>query len=90
MTITWNERKAKVNEAKHGVSFDEAATVLISETALVFEDDSSEEERFKAIGFSAAANLLLVVYHYRDDATIRIISARRATANERREYEKRV
>jgi uncharacterized DUF497 family protein len=87
MLITWDEIKAETNLDKHQISFDEAATVLMSDTAVSFEDDYPYEERFIAIGYSSQARILLVVYCYRFEEEIRIVSARRATKKERKDYE---
>ena len=86
--ITWDPEKADANAEKHGISFEEAATVLLSETAIRFEDDYPDEERFISIGYSSQARVLMVVYCYRFEDEIRIISARRATKKEREQYEK--
>lgn len=88
MNIVWDIIKAELNIEKHGVTFDEAASVLLSETAISFEDDHHYEERFIAVGYSSQARVLTVVYCYRLEDEIRIISARRATRKERELYEK--
>ena len=70
-------------------AFEEAKTVFYDEEALVIDDPehSEEEERFIILGFSKKANLLVVCHCYREsDTVIRIISARKATANESRQY----
>lgn len=87
--FAWNEGKNRVNQRKHGVSFDEAKTVFYDEQALEFPDpDHSEaEDRFLMVGVSGQLRLLLVCYCFRnDDAVIRIISARKATKHERESY----
>ena len=88
----WDENKNRVNQKKHGVSFEEAATVFFDEEAWVEFDNahSVEEERFRIIGYSCMDNVLLVVYCVRDDTDIRIISARKATGNEIKNYERRM
>jgi uncharacterized protein len=86
--ITWDIVKADINFAKHGVSFDEAAMVLLSDTAIRFEDNQPDEERFIAIGYSPEARILVVIYCYRNEDEVRIISARKATRKEREQYEK--
>ena len=80
----WDEAKARVNEQKHGISFDEAATVFGDAAARIFEDPehSDEEPREIIVGFSSRNRLLIVSFTYREPA-IRIISARRATPHER-------
>lgn len=90
MIVIWDQDKAKANLKKHGVSFEEAQTVLESEQQLILEDRDNDEERFVALGFSKKLNLLVVVYCYRLDDVIRIISARKATRSERKIYEERV
>ena len=87
MRVTWDLVKAEANIEKHGISFDEAATVLLSETAIRFEDDHHDEERFISIGYSSKARILMVVYCYWFEEEVRIISARRATRKEREQYE---
>ena len=86
--VEWDEIKAESNEAKHGVTFDEAAGVINDSMALIFDDPahSSEEDRSVAIGYSPASRLLLVVFTQRD-GLIRIISARPVTKGERKRYE---
>lgn len=90
--FAWSVAKAAANKRKHRVSFSEAQTVFYDEEALLLDDpDHSEDEnRFILLGLSASLRVLLVVHSYRDkDATIRIISARKANARERSMYEKR-
>ena len=88
----WDAKKAKSNEKKHGVSFDEARSVFFDEQALLLEDPQTlhEEERFVLMGLSASLRLLVVVHALRDGDVIRIISARKATRLETREYEVRL
>lgn len=87
MGFAWDPRKAGRNLAKHGVSFDEAKTVFDDDLFLVFEDPdhSAEESRYIIMGQSTQGRLLVVAYTERTD-TIRLISARRATRQERRVY----
>ena len=84
----WDESKAHSNEKKHRVTFEEAASVFSDPHAAIFEDEahSDEEQREIIIGHSAKKRLLLVSFTERSEA-IRIISARRATQRERRDYE---
>lgn len=86
--IVWDPVKADANLGKHGVDFEEAATVFRDPLLLVIPDleHSQEEERWIALG-NSIRQLLLVVVHTEDDSTIRIISARRAEPQERRQYE---
>ncbi|MBP5242517.1 MAG: BrnT family toxin [Clostridia bacterium] len=88
----WDENKNERNKAKHDISFEEAQTVFYDENALVIDDPehSQEEERFIILGFSKQAKLLVVCHCYRSaDSVIRIISARKATKNESKYYERR-
>ena len=84
----WNATKAATNLAKHGVSFDEAASVFLDHLAVSGQDPdhSSSESRFITFGISSIGRLLAVSHSYRPGA-IRIISARRVTRNERTLYE---
>jgi uncharacterized protein len=90
MVIIWDSAKAQANLKKHHVSFEEAQTVLESDKQLILENSDHEEQRFIALGFSVKANLLIVVYCYRMEDVIRIISARKATRKEQKIYEERV
>lgn len=89
LRFEWDENKNAINKAKHKVSFEEAQTVFYDADAVVIDDpDHSEtEERFIILGFSVKAKLLVVCHCYREsDSVIRIISARKATAKESRQY----
>ncbi|PYM95642.1 MAG: hypothetical protein DME04_04235 [Candidatus Rokuibacteriota bacterium] len=88
MHFEWNWAKAVANLAKHGIRFEEAATVFhdpLSATG-ADPDHSIDEERFVTIGVSTRGRLLLVA-HTDEGDTIRIISARLATAAEKGIYE---
>lgn len=85
----WDENKNEINKRKHKISFEEAQTVFYDEQALVIDDPehSEMEERFIILGLSKKANLLVVCHCYRDsDSVIRIISARKATKSEIKQY----
>lgn len=87
MEIEFDPAKAERNFKKHGVSFEEAASVLLDPMARGFEDSHTEgEPRWILLGISAQARLLTVVYALRDDELIRLISARKATRNEAKQY----
>ncbi|MDR0920124.1 MAG: BrnT family toxin [Oscillospiraceae bacterium] len=91
MEFQWDENKNQINQHKHGISFEEAATVFYDEAALVRDDPdhSEDEERFVILGVSKRNNLLVVCHCYRiSETVIRIISARKATKTERRFYGK--
>ena len=83
----WDPAKAKANESAHGVTFAEAATVLDDDRAVTREDpDSIGEQRFVTLGMSGNGNCLVIVYAWRGPATVRLISAWRANARQRRLY----
>ena len=87
--FAWDRRKARSNLAKHGVSFEEAQSVFLDESARLIDDpDHSEEEgRFLLLGYSFRARCLIVSHCYREsNGVIRLISARRATAREKQVY----
>ncbi len=90
MRFTWDPVKARSNERKHGVSFEEAVTTFADPLALVIKDTVHEEARFILIGLSAPERILFTVHAENDAETVRIISARRATSRERRRYEEGV
>jgi len=91
LRFEWNERKNAANKRKHGVSFEEAETVFYDDQALLTEDlDEEDEDRFILLGISAGLRTLVVCHCYREhDSVIRIISARKAHREERRDYDKR-
>lgn len=84
----WDEDKAAINIAKHGISFDEAATVFEDDLAAIFDDDSHSDDELREviIGNSNMNRLLVVCFMERFDK-IRIISARPTTRRERQRYE---
>ncbi|EAI7269763.1 BrnT family toxin [Campylobacter lari] len=88
MNYEWDEVKERLNIAKHNVDFNEAKSVFADEYGLVVfdEDHSDDEERFYLLGVSNKERILLVVHCYREGNTIRIISARKATAKEKKQY----
>lgn len=87
MQFGWDALKAAENLVKHGVSFDEASTVFSDPLAgTILDPRHSTEERFITIGLSTSQRLIVVAHADRDDR-VRIISARRATRRERRDYE---
>ena len=89
LSFEWDSKKAKSNEAKHGVSFDEAKSVFYDERALVIPDPdhSRVEGRFVIMGMSALSRVLVVVHCFRsNNNVVRIISARRAGTKEMQAY----
>jgi len=92
INFEWDKNKAKINLKKHQVSFEEAITVFSDELAIEFYDDehSEWEDRFLMLGLSNRLNLLLICHCYREvTGNIRIISARKATKNESKHYDRR-
>ena len=90
LRFEWDPRKAAANRRKHGVSFEEAQTTFYDEFALQFfdGDGSEDEDRFVLLGLSAESRILVVVHCERDGGdTLRIISACKATARERKHYQ---
>ena len=86
----WDPRKERRNQQKHGVGFDEASTVFADTLSITIPDPdhSDDEERWLTMGFSHRQRLLVVVHTEQDEhESVRIISARRADPDERREYE---
>jgi len=85
--FAWDARKAAANLRKHGVNFADAGTVLHDEQAITIPDGGpEEEERFVTLGMDALGRVLVVVYTWREDSP-RLISVRKATARERRQFE---
>ena len=84
----WDPNKAARNLQKHGVSFEEAATVFRDDLSITATDPdhSVEEERYITVGLSGHNRLLIVAHTERGDS-VRIISARELTSRERRQYE---
>ena len=87
MDYEWDPAKAATNLQKHGISFADAVSVFSDDFALTVADDFAEEERFVMLGTDAFGRLLLVVFTWRGEQIIRIISARKATRQERTQYE---
>jgi len=90
LQFEWDSKKAEANKVKHGVSFEEAITVFADPLARIFEDpEHSETERREIIiGHSNKRNLILVTFV--EDDRVRLISARKATRTERKDYEENV
>jgi uncharacterized DUF497 family protein len=90
--FAWDARKAARNLTKHGVSFEEAATVFADPDALEWEDSehSHQENRIKRLGISMHGRIVILVYSHRrmkdGKETLRIITARRASPKEREAY----
>ena len=88
ISFEWDPNTAAQNLRKHGVTFEEAATVFRDELGITVPDPdhSTEEERFITVGLSSQDRLLMIAHAERGNA-IRIISARELTPRERRQYE---
>ena len=89
LQFTWDSKKDTANTKKHGVSFNEARSVFYDEYAIQFfdPDHSDSEDRFILLGTSHLLNILVVCHCFREDETvIRIISARKADAEEEQVY----
>ncbi len=87
MAFEWDPAKARANLAKHGIRFSDAVAVLEDDFALTIPDPGSgEEERWITLGVDGFHRLLVVVWAWRGE-NLRLISARPATARERRKYE---
>jgi len=87
-TFSWDLSKSIINIEKHGITFQEAATVFKDDNAVMYDDDahSDDEERFIIIGASLKDDLLFVCHCYKDDDIIRIISARKADNRDKQLY----
>jgi len=92
LVFEWDAGKAKANHRKHRVSFDEACSVFPDSFARIFpdEDHSDGEQREIIIGHSILDRLLVVSFAEREHNRVRIISARKATKRERKDYEENV
>ncbi len=89
INFEWDTRKDKSNQKKHGISFIEAQSVFYDEYAIQFfdsEHSTHTEEHFLMLGMSANERLLLICHCVRNNNTIRIISARKATNTESKSY----
>lgn len=90
LLFEWDHEKARSNERKHGVTFDEASSAFGDVFSITIPDSlhETDEFRFVLIGQSQRGRLLVVVHTDRNNR-VRVISARTATASERRNYEER-
>jgi uncharacterized DUF497 family protein len=86
VNVVWDPAKARANQRKHGVSFADAAVSLEDENALTVATIENREYRFKTLGMSPNMNVLLVVHAEENEDTISIISARVASASQKRQY----
>jgi uncharacterized protein len=89
ITFEWDTQKAQINDRKHGISFEQAETAFYDSNARTSydPDHSQDEDRYILLGMSESFKLIVVCHVYRqNDESIRIISARRATKTEQKEY----
>lgn len=88
LEFEWHEKKADANRRKHGISFEEATGAFDDPSSLTIPDPahSREEDRFVLIGRTATGEIVVVVHALRGE-NVRLVSARRATARERSNYE---
>lgn len=87
MDFEWDPAKARANAAKHGVEFADAVIALADDSAITIPDpDSEDEERFVSLGMDPNGRILVTVFTHRRKR-IRIISSRKASKGERRQYE---
>ena len=87
MNYQWDATKARSNLHKHGVDFADVVIVFEDMMALTIEDAYPDEQRFITVGMDALGRILVLVFTYVDRDTIRVISARKATRRERKQYE---
>jgi uncharacterized protein len=89
ISFEWDGKKNAINRRKHSINFEEGQTVFVDENALLIDDPdhSVDAERYIMLGLSAKLRVLVVCHSYRrDHSTIRIISARKATRFEQKQY----
>ena len=87
MDIEFDPVKNKANIRKHGISFADIDEVFYDQYAITIEDYDHKEQRFVTLGMDGFGRLLVICYTYRDEITIRLISARKAESHERKAYE---
>ena len=86
MNYQWDGEKARANLRKHGIDFADAVLVFSDALAITISDERFDEDRLITIGMDAFSRVLVVVYTWRGNE-IRLISARKATSRERKQYE---
>jgi uncharacterized DUF497 family protein len=87
VSYEWDRAKARANRAKHGVRFVDAVGVFEDPRSIYLDDTHPDEDRHVTIGLDFLGRVLVVSWTWRDE-DIRLISARKATRTETREYEK--
>jgi len=88
MRFNWTSGKAARNRLKHGVDFADAVIALEDDDALTIEDHGYDEQRFKSLGLGPGLKVLFVVHALDGEDCIRIISARKASQGEIRQYDR--
>ena len=88
MEFRWDDKKSKSNVTKHSISFEEAKSVFLDEYARLKHDPdhSLDENRYLLLGMSSSLKILVVVHTVIEDDIIRLISARKATRRESKQY----
>ena len=85
-SFEWDEEKDRINFTKHGIHFRTAAKVFLDPNKLIREDEEHpEEQRYDVLG--KVGKILFVVCAFREENTVRLISARLATTSEKARYE---
>ena len=90
LVFEWDSEKDRTNQKKHGVSFEEAKSVFYDDSAIQFWDEghSDLEDRFLLLGRSSKMRILLIVHCFREpESVVRIISVRKATKTESKQYQ---
>ena len=90
LVFEWDSEKDRTNQKKHGVSFEEAKSVFYDDSAIQFWDEghSDLEDRFLLLGRSSKMRILLIVHCFREpESVIRIVSVRKATKTESKQYQ---
>ena len=90
LNYEWDNHKAKINYQKHKIYFADAVTVFKDNFALTMADEHPDEERLIIMGIDCFGRILVVVYTWRGDDVIRLISARKATKFERQQYDEEI
>ena len=86
MKLEWDRHKAVANRKKHGIDFADAVAILHDELAVTIRDEHFDEERYITMGTDALGRVLVLVWTWHGER-LRLISARKATPRERRQYE---
>ena len=90
LVFEWDSEKDRTNQKKHGVSFEEAKSVFYDDSAIQFWDEghSDLEDRFLLLGRSSKMRILLIVHCFREpESVIKIVSVRKATKTESKQYQ---